>query len=327
MAEITSGQKPKNESCCKNKLSEQFHLNKTDTTAPMKSMTGYGRGTATDTKNRLQIEVEMTSVNRKNLDIQISCPRDWNGLDQQCRLWIKDTFQRGRLNIQLKVESTETATSGFAWNPESVDNILEQLRSYAESRGIDFQVNSQLLLNLAKTLKEDTSLPDWHTLPGSIQSAFDQALTELDAMRSREGKALADDFTQRIQVLDSIRKQIAEHARSAVPNYQTALMTRLKQLKLDLDIDDERVLKEIALFADRCDISEELTRLNSHFEQFREFILGKGPIGRKMDFLCQEINREFNTIGSKVTLIESTRAVIEAKNELERIREQVQNIE
>ncbi|NNM14028.1 MAG: YicC family protein [Gammaproteobacteria bacterium] len=290
-------------------------------------MTGYGRGTAIDTENLLQIEVEMTSVNRKNMDVQISCPRDWNGLDQQCRLWIKERFQRGRLNIQLKVESTQSVPEGFEWNSESMDQSLEQLRSYAESRNIDFQVNSSLLLNLAKTLKENTSLPDWSTLQDTIESAFGQALTEFNTMRSSEGNALGRDFTQRIQTLDSLRKQIAEYAKNAVPKYRTALIARLKQLQLDLNIDDERVLKEIALFADRCDVSEELTRLNSHLEQFREFILSKGPIGRKMDFLCQEINREFNTIGSKVTAIESTRAVIEAKNELERIREQVQNIE
>lgn len=293
----------------------------------MKSMTGCGRGTAIDTENRLQIEVEMTSVNRKNLDVQVSCPRDWNGLDQQCRLWIKDIFQRGRLNIQIKVESAENIRSGLELNPESMDKCLEQFRNYTESRNIDFQVNSSLLLDLAKALRETTDIPDWRTLKDTIRSAFDQAFNELDAMRSREGKALANDLTDRIQALDSFCKRISEHAENAVPNYQTALLARLKQLQLELDVDDGRVLKELAIFADRCDISEELTRLNSHFEQFQEFILSKGSIGRKMDFLCQEINREFNTIGSKVTAIESTRAVIEAKNELERIREQVQNIE
>ena len=290
-------------------------------------MTGYGRGTAITTKNILQIEVEMTSVNRKSLDIQISCPRDWKGLDQQCRLWLKDTFKRGRLNIQLKIESTKNNLPGFVFNPESMDSGLEKLRNYAESRNIDFQIDSRLLLDLAKTFKEDFCLPDWHSLQDTIQAAFNQALTELNTMRSEEGKALANDLTQRIQMLDSICRQIAEQSKSAVTDYQATLMTRLQQLQLNLDINDERVLKEIALFADRCDISEELIRLDSHFAQFKQFIRDKGPSGRKMDFLCQEINREFNTIGSKVTAIESTRSVIEAKNELERIREQIQNIE
>ena len=290
-------------------------------------MTGYGRGTAIDTESLLQIEVEMTSVNRKSLDVQVTCPRDWNGLDRQCRLWIQDKFHRGRLNIQLKIESTGNASTGFDWNPESMDRSLEQLRSYAESRNIDFQVDSSLLLSLAKTIKDNTCLPAWPTVRNKIQSAFDQALTELNTTRSSEGKALAQDFNQRIRTLDRLCKQITGHAENAVPKYQKALIARLKQLQLDLDINDERVLKEVALFADRCDVSEELTRLDSHLNQFREFILSKGPIGRKMDFLCQEINREFNTMGSKATAIESIKATLEAKNELERIREQVQNIE
>lgn len=290
-------------------------------------MTGYGRGAAIDAQNHLRIEVEMTSLNRRNLDIQLSCPRDWNGLEQECRLWLNDSFQRGRLNVQLKVESTRSVSSGFEWNPESMDRGLDQLRNYAKSRGIDFQIDSQLLLSLAKTLKEDVRLPDWRALQDLIHSAFEQALIELGSMRCKEGKAMADDLMRRIRELDQLRQQIASQAKNAVPNYQSALMARLGQMKLNLDTNDERVLKEIALFADRCDISEELTRLNSHFEQFCEFARSNSPIGRKMDFLCQEINREFNTIGSKVTAIESTQAVIEAKNELERIRELIQNVE
>jgi len=294
----------------------------------MKSMTGYGRGVATSAEESLQIEVEMTSVNRKNLDIQLSCPRDWNGLEKTCRSWITDTFQRGRLNIQIKITSLNTTQTSFAWDPGIIDASLEQLRNYAHSRDIEFTVDSHLLLNLVKTLKEEsTSLPDWHTLETSIKDAFGSALSELNAMRLNEGAALAEDFQQRIHTLDSLHKSIAEYEKDAVANYHKALIDRLKKLGLELDLNDERVLKEIALFADRCDISEELTRLSSHFKQFKEFIRDKSPIGRKLDFICQEINREFNTIGSKSTLIQSTRAIIEAKNELERIREQVQNVE
>ena len=304
-----------------------FNTRIENTVNPMKSMTGYGRGTAIDTENHLQIEVEMSAVNRKNLDAQTTSPRDWNGLDHECRIWLQDTFKRGRLTIQIKAESTTRNQSGLELDPETMDRCIEQFKSYAESRAIDFQADSALLLNLAKTLKESAGLPDWRTVEETIRSAFDQALAEVDVMRSKEGKALADDLTERIRRLDGFREQIAQHTQHAATDYQTALLNRLNQLKLNLDVNDERVLKEIALFADRCDVSEELTRLVSHFAQFREFILSQDSIGRKMDFLCQEINREFNTIGSKTASIESTRVVIEAKNELERIREQVQNIE
>ncbi len=293
----------------------------------MKSMTGYGRGSADASKQNVRIEVEITSVNRKTLDAQISCPREWNGLDQQCKDWLKETFQRGRVNIQIKAESTEGAQSGLAWSAQSMNESLERLRSFAESQNIPFAVDSHVLLDLAKTLKDSTALPDWREIEAPIKSAFDTALADIDSMRINEGKALAEDLRQRIQELDTIRQLIAKHAKNTVATYRDALMNRLKQLKLELDINDERVLKEIAIFADRSDISEELTRLGSHFDQFNEFIDTDEATGRKMDFLCQEIHREFNTTGSKSSPIEITRAVIEGKNALERIREQVQNIE
>ena len=293
----------------------------------MKSMTGYGRGSADASKQNVRIEVEITSVNRKTLDAQISCPREWNGLDQQCKDWLKETFQRGRVNIQIKAESTEGAQSGLAWSAQSMNESLERLRSFAESQNIPFAVDSHVLLDLAKTLKDSTALPDWREIEAPIKSAFDTAPADIDSMRINEGKALAEDLRQRIQELDTIRQLIAKHAKNTVATYCDALMNRLKQLKLELDINDERVLKEIAIFADRSDISEELTRLGSHFDQFNEFIDTDEATGRKMDFLCQEIHREFNTTGSKSSPIEITRAVIEGKNALERIREQVQNIE
>jgi len=293
----------------------------------MKSMTGYGRGSADATENNLHIEIEITSLNRKTLDAQVSCPREWNGLDQQCNAWLKGHFQRGRVNIQVKVESTEGTPHGLAWSARNLDESLERLRSFALSRELAFEVDSHLLLDLAKSLKDSSGLPDWRELEGTIKSAFDAALADIDAMRVREGSALAADLRERIKELDTLREQIAKDAEHTVGNYRDTLINRLKQLELELDINDERVLKEIAIFADRSDISEELTRLKCHFDQFNEFIDNDEATGRKMDFLCQEIHREFNTTGSKSSPIEITRAVIESKNGLERIREQVQNVE
>lgn len=290
-------------------------------------MTGYGRGSADAPEHNVRIEVEITSVNRKTLDAQVSCPREWNGLDQQCNAWLKGAFQRGRVNIQIKAESTEGSKSGLSWSSQSMDESLQRLAAFAESRDLPFTVDSHLLLEIAKTLKDSTGLPDWHDIEATIKNAFDAALVDIDAMRLKEGQALATDLHQRIQELDTLRAQIETHAKNTVGAYRDALMDRLKQLKLELDINDERVLKEVAIFADRSDISEEITRLASHFEQFNEFIQADEATGRKMDFLCQEIHREFNTTGSKSSPIEITRAVIEGKNALERVREQVQNVE
>ncbi|MGB0258570.1 MAG: YicC/YloC family endoribonuclease [Coraliomargarita sp.] len=293
----------------------------------MKSMTGFGRGSAEITEQQLRIDIEITSVNRKTLDAFVSAPREWSGLDQRCTEWLKQSYQRGRVNVQIKVESTEGSQSGLTWNPQSMDEAIAGLRTYAEQNNLPFEVNSALLLDLAKTLKDSGSLPDWKEIESSIETAFKEALTDIDAMREREGKALSKDLLLRIDELDTLRQTIETHAKDATGKYRDALLERLKQLELELDLNDERVLKEVALFADRSDLSEEITRLKSHFEQFREFLTSDQATGRKMDFLCQEIHREFNTTGSKSTQIEITRAVIEGKNGLERIREQVQNVE
>ena len=279
------------------------------------------------TEQQLRIDIEITSVNRKTLDAFVSAPREWSGLDQRCTEWLKQSYQRGRVNVQIKVESTEGSQSGLTWNPQSMDEAIAGLRTYAEQNNLPFEVNSALLLDLAKTLKDSGSLPDWKEIESSIETAFKEALTDIDAMREREGKALSKDLLLRIDELDTLRQTIETHAKDATGKYRDALLERLKQLELELDLNDERVLKEVALFADRSDLSEEITRLKSHFEQFREFLTSDQATGRKMDFLCQEIHREFNTTGSKSTQIEITRAVIEGKNGLERIREQVQNVE
>lgn len=293
----------------------------------MRSMTGYGRGSADAPEQNLRIEIEITSVNRKTLDAFINSPKEWNGLDSLCNDFIKQSFQRGRVNVQIKVESTEGAQDGLNWNDASLKTGIERLQRFASSNNYPFEINSQLILDVAKSLKDSGGLPDWKTLQGAIESALKDALADIDQMRENEGTALVSDLTQRIQSLESLTEQIETHSKNSVTLYRDALFERLKQLNLELDINDERVLKEIALFADRCDVSEEITRLKSHFQQFHNFLKSKEATGRKMDFLCQEIHREFNTTGSKSSQIEITRAVIEGKNELERIREQVQNVE
>lgn len=293
----------------------------------MRSMTGYGTGSAQAAEHGLQIEIEITSVNRKTLDAFVSAPREWSGLDQRCTEWLKGSFQRGRVNVQIKVQSTAGEQYGLTWDNRAMDETLDRLKTFSESRGLPFNPDTSLLVDLAKSLKDSSGLPDWSAIEENIKAAFDQALTDIHSMRTAEGDALKKDLLERIDALDQLSTEIETHAAGAVGKYKDALLERLKQLELDLDPSDERVLKELAIFADRCDVSEEMTRLKSHFKQFREFLASEEATGRKMDFLCQEIHREFNTTGSKSSQIEITRAVIEGKNSLERIREQVQNVE
>lgn len=295
----------------------------------MYSMTGYGRGTATDPKLGLTATFEMSAVNRKSLDAHIHAPREWNGFEQTCQGWLRESVQRGRINVQLKIESAvgAVASSGLNWDEAGLDASIERLRQYAKKNDLPFEVSSDLLLNLAKSLKEDARLPEWKTLENTLESAFKAALKDLNSMRATEGAALAKDLLQQLKDLEAQCQIIARHAQQTAEQYRDTLLQRLQKLGLELDLEDERLLKELALFADRSDLSEELTRLDAHLEQFRSFIDSKEAQGRKMDFLCQEINRELNTSGSKSNSIEITRAVLEGKNILERIREQVQNVE
>jgi len=290
-------------------------------------MTGFGGGRAQIPELGLVIEVEIQSVNRKTLDAHINLPREWSGLEPDCQAWLKEAFTRGRVNVQLKANLGDSEGAGLVVADAALDESLDRLRRYAESRGIPFAPDASVLLELAKVLKDTGDLPDWTNHKTIVKEAFDKALAEITRMREAEGAALVQDLSQRIDLLDTLVKEIQSASPDASRHYRDVLLDRLRQIGLDLDLDDDRVLKEVALVADRCDISEELTRLKSHFAQFREFIASDEPTGRKMDFLCQEIHREFNTCGSKTNQIEVTRAVIEGKNELERIREQVQNVE
>lgn len=290
-------------------------------------MTGFGRGDAEATDAGVRILVEFHSVNRKTLDVQIGAPREWSGYEATCNEWLAGTFQRGRVNIQIKVESTSGDNDALKLNTGAMAQSIQELKGFAEEQGLEFNPDSQFLLDLARSLKDSSGLPDWKELKAPLKEAFSAALADITSMREQEGSALATDLKNRIAELDELRQQIEKNAAGSTERYRDALLERLKQLELDLDPSDERVLKEIAIFADRSDISEETTRLASHFEQFLSFVNSKEATGRKMDFLCQEIHREFNTTGSKSNDIEITRIVIDGKNALERIREQVQNIE
>lgn len=293
----------------------------------MRSMTGFGRGCSQASKVGVNIQVEINSVNRKSLDTQISGPREWSGFEATCNEWIKGAFQRGRINIQILVELVDGSKDSLKFDSQAMQESLESLRRFAAEQGLEFKPDAGFLIDLARTTKNSKELPDWKELKEPLKEAFVIALNEIEVMRSKEGAVIAEDLDIRINELDKFREEISKNASGSSSKYRDILLDRLKQMNLDLDPSDERVLKEIALFADRSDISEEITRLSSHFEQFFTFIKAKEATGRKMDFLCQEIHRELNTTGSKSNDVEITRIVIEAKNALERVREQVQNIE
>ncbi|MFP4203891.1 MAG: YicC/YloC family endoribonuclease [Opitutales bacterium] len=290
-------------------------------------MTGYGSGSAHVPDTNLQIDIQLTSVNRKNLDIIVTAPREWSGFEQHAQQWIKPGFKRGRINLQVKIQATDNSDAPLLCNHDALDAALERMRAFAEARNLPFQPDTRLLLELSQTLASPAELPDWREIETSLHEAFRHAASEVESMRTREGALLQNDLSERLRSLEKLREHIAGHAAGMTRACRDALLERLRQLDLDLDPSDERVLKEVALYADRSDISEELTRLQSHLQQFHDFLESADPAGRKMDFLCQEIQRELNTIGAKSNILAITRSVIEGKNTLEQIREQVQNVE
>lgn len=236
---------------------------------------------------------------------------------------IRERFARGKFHVQLQLRSISGPEN--EWDAIAIQKRYKELKKIA---GQDLSADAGFWLQLAAYTQDNQQDIDWEEAWNALSATVNEALDSLAQMRADEGLALAKDISQRLALLESWRGEIAALAPKSVQYYRETLMERLKKAGFEeINLNDERVLKEIAIFADKADIEEELTRLSSHLTQFYAVLESEGSIGRKLDFLCQEINREVNTIGSKANNLEITRLVIECKNELERIREQVQNIE
>ena len=290
----------------------------------MYSMTGYGRASAL--YENLEINIEVHSVNRKALDANITMPREWQLLEGSLLPILKEKISRGRVMVTIQAQFTSDSGNG-EFDTETINSLYDQFRSISNELGVPYNPSPEFLFQLALYSKKNQVLPDAEAIKDSLCSAFGEAIDALIVMRKSEGLQLKADFAERLELLKAGVKEVAAYAGDSVPHYRELLFQRLRQADLELNLDDERVLKEIALFADRSDIAEEITRLNSHLDQLGEFLDAEGSVGRKIDFLLQEMNREINTVGSKSNDIRITRHVIDFKNELERLREQIANIE
>ncbi len=292
----------------------------------MRSMTGYGRGDCA--KDGFKFTVELNSINRKQSDISINLPKEFVELEPRIRDEINAHLSRGRINVVVAYHRSSTKAE------ESVELDVALAKAY--SRAIQ-KLQKQLKLEGALTLDTILRAPgvmklaettvDAEAVWPSVESALRKAVTGLVKMREKEGKFLADDLGVRLGLLEAGLELIRRSAPEIVKRYREQLHTRVKEAGLEIPVDDERLLKEVVFFADRCDISEEITRLASHLKQFRDCLKSNEPVGRTLDFLAQEMGREINTIGSKANAAEISQQVVKMKAELEKIREQVQNIE
>jgi uncharacterized protein (TIGR00255 family) len=287
-------------------------------------MTGYGRATAP--LEGFTLTVQVSSVNRKTLDLTVSLPDEWESMEPTVAALVRKFAARGKVHVDIEI----TGARGLdlaSWDEDAADEALERLEAYAARRGMVFNPTAELLWQVANAQKRNDALPAAESAQALVSATLGSALRGFAAMRAREGEALLVDFIKRVEVLHRHVEAIAARAPHVPVNYREQLMKRLRDAGLQLDVNDERVLREIALFADRVDVTEEITRLRSHFDQFAGLLKSEAEIGRKADFILQEIGREVNTIGSKANDLAIARAVIELKNELERVREQMANVE
>lgn len=287
-------------------------------------MTGFGRSSAP--LGAATLSVRVSSVNRKAFDLKISLPEAWTELETLIADEVRKVAARGA--IQLRVELAAASGAGeIDFDEPAASAWLARLRSFAESQGQSFAADPQTIASVAAQFRRRIEPPAATEAQPTVLAAVREALTAFAAMRATEGATLAKDFDARLALLAEHIEAIATRAPAVVTAAREALLKRLREAGLELRTDDERVLKELALFADRCDIAEELTRFRSHHAQLKKLLSGPGEIGRKAEFILQEMGREVNTTGAKANDYEIARRVIELKNELERIKEQIANVE
>jgi uncharacterized protein (TIGR00255 family) len=290
----------------------------------MRSMTGYGRALAT--VGGLQVTVQISAVNRKGLEVTFGLPVEWESLEPEIGEAVRRVASRGKIHVAVEVERPAGEAADM-WDEAGAERQLVRLETWSRRRGVEFSPTPELLWSVLSSQRRPAGLPDVEEAGPAVKTALADALRAFASMRGTEGAALLVDFLARVAMIRRHHALIAERAPSVSPQYRDLLLQRLRQAGLTLELSDERVLKEVALFADRCDVTEELTRLGSHLDQLEALLRSDGEIGRKAEFILQEVGREVHTIGSKANDLVISRSVIDLKNELERIREQVANVE
>ena len=291
----------------------------------IKSMTGYGKGD--ETSERGGFTVEIRSVNHRYGEISVRLPRAFLSQENEIKRLVSATLKRGKIDVSVQWDEAAGVDSLPQLNQELAKGYYDAFSRLSRDLGMLDEVPLGLILAQKGVLRDSGQTIDETGLLPQLIAAVRTALNAIEAMRVREGEALAADLLARRQQIAEWVGQIRERTPLMVAEYRQKLSTRLEQLLGDVELDPARLAQEVAVLADRCDITEELVRLASHFAQFDEALRLKEPVGRKLDFLMQEMNREVNTIGSKANDAAIASLVIQVKAEMEKMREQVQNVE
>jgi len=289
-------------------------------------MTGFGSAEVLTPSGRFT--VEMRAVNHRFNEVAVRLPRDLSALEDRVRGIVQARVLRGRVDVSIMREERGSRLRTVKSDTELARAYAQALRELADVLGVSGEISLSQLISMPDVIKVEEVRDDVETLWPDLSRAVDEAVAGLVAMREAEGRRLAGDLLARLDRVGDLARLVEDRARVAVAEYAQRLRARIAELLGTVPLDENRLATEIAIFAERVDISEEVTRLNSHVAQFRQDITdGGGSIGRRLEFLLQEMGREVNTIGSKASDLEITRAVIAMKGELESLREQVQNVE
>lgn len=288
-------------------------------------MTGYGRGEVDH--GGVKLSVELNSVNRKQSDIVVNLPRDLAELEPRIRQTINEKISRGRMNVLVTLQESANGARQLALDTGLARSYHQAMLTLQKELSAPGEITIGTILQAPGVMRSPEHSIDAGEAWPSLEQALAGALAEMIKMREREGKHLAKDLIHRLKVLRQEIKEVRAIYPEVVKKYRSALLERLEKAGLNLPIDDERLLKEVTLFADRSDISEELTRLESHLAQFAHHLRKNEPVGRTLEFITQEIFRELNTLGAKSNDAAISQHIVACKSELEKIREQIQNLE
>jgi len=292
----------------------------------IKSMTAFARNERT--QDDLTVVTEIRSYNSRHLDVVLRLPHGYQGLEERIKALVGEYVERGRLEISLRIQEHTPAERCFEVDTEKAQALHGALKALQANLGLDRPLRMELFVNSAGVIRPAEGPIDLDARWSAVQACVAAALDDLEAMRCREGAFIAADFDMRLRLLESLAGDIARQTEGLVAQYQERLRQRIAVLTDEIvALDPQRLAQEAALLADRSDISEELVRVRSHLAQYRLIMQAGAPAGRKLNFLLQEFNREFNTMGAKAGKADIAYLIVDAKAEIEKLREQVQNVE
>ena len=291
----------------------------------IRSMTGYGN--AVGESGGLGLTIEVRSVNNRYLDCNIRIPRVYTSMEDALKEVVGRHVSRGKVDVYVTIDSSGADDLTVEVNRPVTDAYVTAMRSLSETYGIPLALTAMDLARFQDVLSVRKKETDTDSLSAELCRIMEEAMVSYDLMRRTEGRKLHDDIALRLTEIERLTDLAEARSPETVKAYREKLLARMREVLESTDIEESRILTEAAIFADRVAVNEEIVRLRSHIDQLRSMLDGEGPVGRKMDFLVQEMNREANTLGSKGNDGEIARIVIDMKAEIEKIREQIQNIE